>query len=108
MQLIISFPEDKTEEWSLVEFQGTLETKHNTPYSSLHIGDLHFSGSTANLIIGHHLLTGQVTTLDPPLAVLKKGIQGSTGTEYSVVAMIKRKLVFKNRPKPLVSNPMHK
>ena len=96
-----------TGEWGLIELQGELETKHNISYDNLRIGDLHCSGgSTASLVVGHHLLTGKVVVLDPPLAVLKKQTaekDAGSATEYTVAAFIRKKFLFKNRPKPLVS-----
>ncbi len=92
------------EEWGLIELQGELETQNKVSYESLRIGDLHICGSSANLVVGHHLLTGVVVNLDPPLAVLKKEHRSAFQTDYNVTAFIRKKYLFKNRPKPLVSN----
>ncbi len=97
---------DSPDEWGIVELQGEIQTNNNIPYDNLRIGDLHYTtgSTTASLIIGHHLVTGTVVTLDPPLAVLRKNIVAgeSSRTEYVVAAFVKKKLLFKNRPKPLV------
>ena len=109
----------------MIELQGQLETRDQVPFDSMHIGDLHFdSRGTPSLIVGHHLLTGKIMTLDKPFAVLKKksectasneGVEwglrpqsvGGT-TKYEVVALITRKIIFKNRPKPIITKPLPK
>ena len=117
-------------EWGMVELQGELETRDQVPLDGMHIGDLHFtSKGTPTLIVGHHILTGRVITLDKPYAVLRKKMQGaldaseeeieldsermeldsevgqrvSSHPEYEVVALISKKIIFKNRPKPIIT-----
>lgn len=100
MELVVKLCDNgTTEEWGIIELQGEIATNSRS-YESLHIGDLHYNntGRSANIIIGHHLLTGAVQEVDPPLAVLKRDEDG-----YVVQALIKKKLIFKNRPKPLMS-----
>ena len=102
MQILVQLS-DFPGEWGIVELQGVLETRRGRSFEGLHIGDLHFNTitGTASLIVGHHLLTGKTVKLDKPLGVLRKS--SSAATEYSVVALVRRKIVFKNRPKPIVS-----
>ncbi|CAM9429770.1 unnamed protein product [Bubo scandiacus] len=61
------------------------------------------------LIVGHHILYGRVVQLEKPLAILVK--QGGGEAEpaephahYAVTALIKTKLLFKTRPKPIITN----
>lgn len=105
MQLVVKLSLD-SREWGLVELQGQLETRESSGFQGLHVGDLHFFPcGTASMIVGHHLLSGKVVTLDKPLAVLQKYVdEEQSGTpEYRITAFITKKVIFKNRPKPIVS-----
>ena len=133
-QLFVQMPGD-VETWGLVELQGQLETREQIPLDSMHIGDLHFnSKGTPQLIVGHHLLTGKVVDLEKPYAILKKrtgtgdggdggvrmeldegGLSGGAGeekgatcTSYVVMALINKKIIFKNRPKPIITKTLPK
>ena len=57
------------------------------------------------LLIGHHILHGAVQDLSKPVAVMKKVGADREGSEahYLVTAVVHKKVIFKNRPKPIVN-----
>lgn len=90
-------------EWAIIELQGDLKSHSNSSFDGQFIGDLHYSKTgTPILIIGHHLLYGKEVVLEKPLALLEKGQNEELHTEYKVKCIIKKKLLFKTRPKPIV------
>ena len=125
VQMLVQMPGDVAE-WGMVELQGELETRDQIPLDGMHIGDLHFTSTgTPTLIVGHHLLTGKVVVLDKPYAILRKkrqralddskedseemeqdsdeGLRDGLCPEYEVIALISKKIIFKNRPKPIIT-----
>ncbi|XP_052232924.1 chromosome transmission fidelity protein 8 homolog isoform X2 [Dreissena polymorpha] len=95
----------------MIELQGTLETRNPIPFSGRFIGDLHFTHKDVPiLIIGHHILYGKVVTLEKPYGILVKDAEvtdrapGAGQTSYTIRAVIRKKLLFKTRPKPIIAN----
>ncbi|EFN88649.1 chromosome transmission fidelity protein 8 homolog [Harpegnathos saltator] len=102
------------EDWAIIDLQGDLNfEKVENPNNQL-IGDLHFTKTGIPiLIIGIHVLHGKQVMLEKPLVVLEKhkkntdeimGQEIETKTEYVVKAIVKKKLLFRTRPKSIVTN----
>ncbi|XP_063607214.1 chromosome transmission fidelity protein 8 homolog [Penaeus indicus] len=112
-----------TPEWIILELQGDLESRTNEEMASKFIGDLHFTKEgTPILIIGHHIMYGKIQDLDKPYALMHKkklstGIEqmdvddtesqetasSTAGVEYLIQAVIRKKILFKSRPKPIIA-----
>lgn len=90
-------------EWAAIEVQGELESRHHNQLECQYIGDLFatIKDNVPILIIGHHILYGKMQKFEKPLAVMRK--KGET-EEYIVEAIVTKKLLFKDRPKPIIAN----
>lgn len=117
------------EEVVLIELQGSLEVEctNITESDGKLIGKLKIDENKPTLLIGHHLLEGQITTLTKPIAVLHRKSalsprradsgkenhasdkqmnvdenESSASVEWDVIAVVKRKIIFSKRPMPIV------
>lgn len=92
-------------EWAIVELQGLIQMKKESPTGPTVIGDLHFYNRNKHpvLILGHHVLNGKEVKMEQPMAVIEK-VTDDSKTQYKVKAVVKKKLIFKSRPKPIISN----
>jgi len=109
-----SFRGEAVENWAIIDLQGDLKFEKDANLSDQLIGDLHFTKTGVPiLIIGIHVLHGKEITLEKPLIVLKKqhentkdktSEQNNTQTRYIIEAVVRKKLLFRSRPKPIVTN----
>ncbi|KAK6275567.1 PREDICTED: putative uncharacterized protein DDB_G0287975 isoform X1 [Theobroma cacao] len=103
-------------EWAIIELQGVVEVQPSFQDSlqNLTIGQLcrPSSQESYTFTVGYHELTGSKVALKKPMLVLKKikcmdGDQSDEATssrvELDVVGVIRHKILFKNRPKALIS-----
>ncbi|XP_063828220.1 chromosome transmission fidelity protein 8 homolog [Ostrinia nubilalis] len=100
--------ENGVPEWAIVELQGLVQMKESSGGAAL-VGDLSFTARSRqpSLVLGHHVLAGKEVKLDQPMAVIEKVTDDHT-TRYRVRAVVKKKLLFKSRPKPIISNVAEK
>ncbi|KAF1322189.1 Chromosome transmission fidelity protein 8, partial [Globisporangium splendens] len=116
-------------EWSIVELQGNLVVDDNGVMTDVDIGTLRYVDGVPTLRIGNHILTGKVTALPKPFAILQKDIPesavrsaaasgngGEGGTnesnsdttakdaqmQYEVVGIARTRVIFNSRPKPVL------
>uniref|UniRef100_A0A0P4WKS1 Chromosome transmission fidelity protein 8 n=1 Tax=Scylla olivacea TaxID=85551 RepID=A0A0P4WKS1_SCYOL len=105
MQIPVQVSKDGLKEWMMVELQGELRCLPHITMGGRLLGDLHFNKQGVPvLLIGHHILHGAVQDLSKPVAVMKKvGDREGPEAHYSVTAVVHKKVLFKNRPKPIVN-----
>lgn len=103
-------------EWAVVEVQGVLQPQpcFSGRIQGLHIGRLCTSSPSSSsnskggytFTVGYHELTGTKVTLKKPLLVLrKKKKNAAEEVELEVIGVIRHKILFKDRPKALISKP---
>ncbi|KQJ89771.1 putative uncharacterized protein DDB_G0287975 isoform X2 [Brachypodium distachyon] len=104
-------------EWTVVEVQGVLQPQpcFSGRIQGLHIGRLCTSSPSSSsnskggytFTVGYHELTGTKVTLKKPLLVLrkKKKKNAAEEVELDVIGVIRHKILFKDRPKALISKP---
>ncbi|CAK9816797.1 Chromosome transmission fidelity protein 8 homolog [Anthophora plagiata] len=111
--MIIPIKRDgELEEWAIIELQGDLKF-YSADITNKYIGDLHFTKSGIPIfIIGIYVLHGKEVTLPKPFAVLLRNNDrkddttdtSEVKTEYVVKAVVKKKLIFRTRPKLIITN----
>ncbi|KAK9292291.1 hypothetical protein L1049_020255 [Liquidambar formosana] len=105
-------------EWAIVELQGMVEAQPSFKgqLQNLEIGQLCRPSAQENytFTVGYHELTGSKVPLKKPLLVLKKMSHmeadqssdlKSSRVELEVIGIIRHRILFKTRPKALISRP---
>ncbi|CAH9108749.1 unnamed protein product [Cuscuta epithymum] len=102
-------------EWAIVELQGVIEAQpaFADRLQNLQIGVLCRPSSQEiyTFTVGYHELTGNRITLKKPMLVLKKNKllkeenseSNSANVELDVIGIIRQKILFKTRPRALIS-----
>ncbi|KAF3433007.1 hypothetical protein FNV43_RR24109 [Rhamnella rubrinervis] len=110
---------EKCPEWAIVELQGVVDVQpqFQDRLQNLEIGQLcrPSSQEVYTFTVGYHELTGSKVPLKKPLLVLKKvkrsdvdrsgGDEDSARVELEVIGIIRHRILFKTRPKALISKP---
>lgn len=125
MQLVMRKMEgEEVGEWFIIEMQGDLESRNKANLEGKYIGDLHYTKEGQPImIIGHHILYGKIQDMEKPMVAVEKTEVGgelvrkegeelmemeevlaSASVEYRVKAVVRKKIVFKTRPKPIIAN----
>ncbi|KAL0317766.1 UNVERIFIED_CONTAM: Chromosome transmission fidelity protein 8 [Sesamum angustifolium] len=120
MKVKCSCGEGNCPEWAIVELQGVVEAQPSfeNRLQNLQIGVLCRPSSQENytFTVGYHELTGTKVSLKKPILVLKKiklrkveeeegeDDVNSAGVELDVIGVIRHKILFKTRPKALISS----
>ncbi|PIA49517.1 hypothetical protein AQUCO_01300365v1 [Aquilegia coerulea] len=103
-------------EWAVVEMQGVVEVQPSFQdrLQNLEIGRLcRTSSQDFTFTVGYHELAGSRMPLKKPLLVLKKkraidsnepSNPNSSRVELDVIGVIRHRILFKTRPKALISS----
>uniref|UniRef100_A0A1E1X062 Putative microtubule associated complex n=1 Tax=Amblyomma aureolatum TaxID=187763 RepID=A0A1E1X062_9ACAR len=117
VQMLIKMPETSSTakasipEWRIVELQGDL-MMNDGALLGRYIGDLHYTkAGIPVLLVGHHILYGKEQDIEKPFLVIAKSTaeaEPPRAKEYLVRGIVTRKIIFRSRPKPIVSNAARK
>eukprot|EP00941_MAST-03F_sp_MAST-3F-sp1_P004553 g4553.t1 len=102
MSLIAPLRLKETGSWMMVELQGTLHSSagDDEPLNELTLGQLERNERGRPILrIGSHLLEGKIEKLGRSYGVVQKNRESKS---CEVIGIIREKVVFRSRPKPLV------
>eukprot|EP00127_Corallochytrium_limacisporum_P006021 Clim_evm10s216 gene=Clim_evmTU10s216 len=92
----------------IIELQGSIETQ-KSDLSGMDLGTLTMNNETGKpeMVIGHHQLLGEYVNLPKQMHVMRKikrrdPDNGTVTVEYEIMAVVKQKIMFKHRPRPII------
>ncbi|OAO14166.1 chromosome transmission fidelity protein 8 [Blastocystis sp. ATCC 50177/Nand II] len=97
--------ESGKQQWVIIELQGTLHNCNEAPLNGCDLGTLQWTNGNPVLRIGNHLCEGKVVKLQKPILVTSRGEDSESehnGPHYVIEAIVREKLLFSNRPRPLL------
>jgi chromosome transmission fidelity protein 8 len=90
----------------IIEMQGSFDI--NNEISGQKVGNFMWNDTrTASLMIGHQLFEGKIVELEKPFLLINKS--GTRDTRFAetkeciIEAIVKRKILFKTRPKSIIT-----
>lgn len=93
---------DEKKEHVILEFQGEFEHSHTENFSHLSLGELkEVRKGTYALQVSNHSLEGKSQNLAKPLLLTKKVVNGEGEKELQVVGVVREKILFSLRPRPM-------
>ncbi|CAL2030607.1 hypothetical protein CAEBREN_01043 [Caenorhabditis brenneri] len=103
MQIKLIHNPEGDQEWMGIEMHGTIAPQEGS-FDRKTLGTLCWGdNNNVYMVIGNQTLEGKVSKTDRPLLVIQKTECGDDGEKNAVVrAVIRKKIVFKARPRPLV------
>lgn len=104
MQIKLIQNAEGIQEWMGVELHGTI-TPQEGSFDGKTLGTICWGdNNNIYMIIGNQTLEGKISKTDRPLLVIQKSDKTRDDEEKNatVKAVIRKKLVFKTRPRPLV------
>ncbi|PIC50798.1 hypothetical protein B9Z55_001559 [Caenorhabditis nigoni] len=106
MQIKLIPTPDGINEWMAIELHGMISPQEGSSFDGKTLGTICWGDrNNVYMIIGNQTLEGKISKTDRPLLVIQRSgdkNQDCGEKNATVKAVIRKKLVFKTRPRPLV------
>ena len=105
MLIALTTCEGQPPEYVLLELQGKLapSADGSAGFENRFLGHLKVDGKRLLLQVGGHNIVGALKDLDRALHVMKRRPDEGGGTAYEVLCVVRKKLVFTDRPQPVIT-----